>query len=79
MVLGLLFGLATIAWPYAKQFFGEPLSALSLLLCFYGLLTWRQRGRWWWAALAGLGAGVAVATVTAHALLVGWLALWVAR
>jgi hypothetical protein len=29
MGLGLLFGLATIAWPYAKQFFGEPLSALA--------------------------------------------------
>ena len=76
MLLGLLFGLATIAWPYAKQFFGEPLSALSLLLCFYGLLAWRQQGRWWWAALAGLGAGVAVATVTAHALLIAWLVAW---
>ncbi len=32
--LGLLFGLCTIAWPYAKHFFGEPLSAFSLLSCF---------------------------------------------
>ena len=67
MVLGLLFGLATIAWPYAKQFFGEPLSAVSLLGCFYGLLAWRQTGRWRWLVVAGIGAGVAIATVNAHA------------
>ncbi len=41
MALGLLFGLATIAWPYANHFLGEPLSAFSLLLCFYGLISWR--------------------------------------
>ncbi|MCX6044947.1 MAG: hypothetical protein NT075_07525, partial [Chloroflexi bacterium] len=75
--LGLLFGLCTIAWPYAKQFFGEPLSTLSLLTCFYGLLAWRQTGKmqpWLW--VAGLGAGVSIATVTAHALLVGIFGLF---
>lgn len=79
MALGLLFGLATIAWPYANQFFGEPLSALSLLTLFYGMMAWRRDGGWWWMALAGVGAGVALATVTAHAVLilifVGWGAL----
>ncbi|CAN5702981.1 hypothetical protein BH10CHL1_BH10CHL1_21540 [soil metagenome] len=76
-LLGGLFGLCTIAWPYAKHFFGEPLSALSLLTCFYGLLSWRQTGKsqpWLW--LAGLGAGVVIATVTAHAVLVGILGLY---
>jgi hypothetical protein len=76
MLLGLFFGLATIAWPYAKQFFGEPLSAAALLGCFYGMLAWRQVGRWGWLAVAGISAGVALATVTAHALLIGVLALW---
>jgi len=76
LALALLFGLATIAWPYAKQFFGEPLSALSLLLCFYGILAWRQNGRWLWLFLAGIGAATAVATVTAHALLVAVLGIW---
>lgn len=76
MVLGLLFGLATIAWPYANQFFGEPLSALSLLLVFYGMLAWRRGGSWWWMAVAGVGAGVAVATVTAHALLIAVMGGW---
>jgi hypothetical protein len=76
VLLGLLFGLGTIAWPYAKQFFGEPLSAFSLLLAFYGLASWRHTGRWHWLFLAGLGGGLAVATVNAHAVLIGLLALW---
>lgn len=72
-MLGLLFGLCTIAWPYATQFFGEPLSAFSLLLCFYGLLCWLRTGNVLWAMVAGTGAGLAVATVTAHAVAVGVL------
>lgn len=76
MALGLLFGLATIAWPYAKQFFGEPLSALALLTTFYGLLAWRQDGRKRWLALAGLAAGAVLATVNAHAVLVAVLLVW---
>ena len=76
MLLGLLFGVATIAWPYAKQFFGEPLSALSLLACFYGLLAWRHAGRARWLVVAGIGAAVAIATVNAHAVLVAVLLIW---
>lgn len=84
LTLSLLFGLSTIAWPYAKQFFGEPLSALSLLLCFYGILAWRQNGRWLWMLAAGIGAATAVATVTAHTLLIvvlggWWLVDWFVR
>lgn len=73
LVLGLLFGLATIAWPYANHFFGEPLSAFSLLLAFYGILSWLRSGRTSWMILAGLGAGCALITVTAHAVLVAVL------
>jgi hypothetical protein len=84
MLLGLLFGVATIAWPYAKQFFGEPLSALALLTCFYGLLSWRATGRGRWLFLGGIGAGTAIATVNAHAVLIAvfllwWLADWMRR
>ncbi len=69
MVISLLFGLGTIAWPYANHFFGEPLSALSLLLVFYGILSYRMTGRLGWTWLAGLGAAVAVSTVVAHTIL----------
>ncbi len=74
--LGLLFGLSTIAWPFANQFFGEPLSALSLLACFYGALSWRRTNRPLWMLVAGLGGALAVATVTAHAVLVALLAAY---
>ncbi len=75
--LVLLFGLGTIAWPYANQFFGEPLSALALFGCFAALVRWlRTRGRVMWAAVAGIAAGVAVTTVTAHTLLIAVMALY---
>jgi hypothetical protein len=87
--LGLLLGVGTIAWPYANQFFGEPLSALALLTCFWGMTGWLQTQRWSWALLAGIGAGLTLTTVTAHGLLVGalaaygfvtpWLGQWWAR
>jgi hypothetical protein len=69
-LLSLLFGVATIAWPYANQFFGEPLSALGLFLVFYGLLSWRVTRQLRWSLAAGVGAGLAIATVTANALMV---------
>ena len=75
-LLALLYGLATIAWPYANQFFGEPLSALGLFLAFFGILSWRMTGRLGWALAAGIGAGLAVATVTANILLVAVLVVY---
>lgn len=42
-VLGaLLFGLATIVWPYSKTFFREPLSLWMILLAAWLLERWRQ-------------------------------------
>ncbi|MCA1597765.1 MAG: hypothetical protein LC769_01870 [Chloroflexi bacterium] len=37
-VLALAYGTCTLAWPYAKTFFSEPLTALWLLLAFWALL-----------------------------------------
>lgn len=37
-LLALTYGLCTIAWPYAKTFFSEPLTAFWLLLTFWSLL-----------------------------------------
>ncbi|MEZ4621259.1 MAG: hypothetical protein R2867_37950 [Caldilineaceae bacterium] len=76
ILLALLYGLATIAWPYANHFFGEPLSALSLLCCFYGILSYRLTGYFYWILGAGIAAAVAVMTVVAHTLLVAVLGLY---
>jgi hypothetical protein len=40
--VALLFGLATIAWPYSRLFFREPLWALFVLVAAYALERWRR-------------------------------------
>jgi len=75
-LMALLFGIATIAWPYANQFFGEPLSAFGLFLLFYGLLSWRVTRQLRWTLAAGAGAGLAIATVTANAILAALIVVY---
>jgi hypothetical protein len=60
MGVTLLYGLATIAWVYSKYLFSEPLAALLLAATAYLLFAFRQEGKHWRAALAGLLAGLAV-------------------
>lgn len=70
--LALGWGLTTLAWPYSKTFFSEPLFTACLLAAALGLLAYRQEagnGRYGWLALAGLGLGYAVLTRVVGALL----------
>jgi hypothetical protein len=74
VVTALVFGLGTMAWPYAKYFFSEPLSGLCLLGAAYFLLTAasgasgnRSIAR---ITLSGFFLGLAVATRFANAVLV---------
>jgi hypothetical protein len=60
--VAVLYGLATIAWVYAKYLFSEPLAGLLLLGTTYLLVAFRQEGGTWRAALAGMLAGLAVVT-----------------
>ncbi len=76
VMLALLYGLATIAWPYANHFFGEPLSALALLASFHAMLAHRQSGQLRWFLGAGVAAAIAMTTVVAHTLLLVVLALY---
>jgi hypothetical protein len=62
MGVTILYGLATIAWVYSKYLFSEPLAGLLLVTTAYLLITFRQQGGNWRTALAGLLAGLAVAT-----------------
>ncbi len=60
--VALLYGLAVIAWVYSKYLFSEPLAGLLLLATAYLLIAFRQEAGNWRAMLAGLLAGLAVAT-----------------
>lgn len=60
LIAALLFGLASMAWPYTRTLFREPLAGLNLLAAAYLWERWRQAfaagssRRWWWFA-AGAG------------------------
>ncbi|MBC8449561.1 MAG: hypothetical protein H8D78_17580 [Chloroflexi bacterium] len=79
VVAALLYGLGTMAWPYATHFFGEPLSALSLLAMFYTLLRLRQSGRSGYAWATGLAAGLLIAGNAAHAVVLPFFLLYLAQ
>lgn len=55
--LTLIFGLATIMWPYSRSYTREPLLTFLLLASFYA--TWRlgQTKRWKWVLLTGVAVG----------------------
>lgn len=65
VLLGLLYGVATIAWPYAKAFWSEPLATLLLLLAALAAIEGSRRSsaRAWF--LASLAVGLSVATRSA--------------
>ncbi|MEW5957421.1 MAG: phospholipid carrier-dependent glycosyltransferase [Chloroflexota bacterium] len=78
--VALIYGLATIAFVYAKYLFSEPLAGLLLLLAAYMLFTYRQEGGLRHVAMAGLSAGFAVMTRANNLFLLpvfGLYLLWV--
>ncbi|MEW5957053.1 MAG: hypothetical protein AB1801_04970, partial [Chloroflexota bacterium] len=75
LIVALLFGLTTLAWPYAKSLFSDPFSGLLLLAAAYTLLkfhrAWPPRSplpALRYPLLAGLFLGWNVATRYAEAL-----------
>jgi len=63
LLSALTWGLGTMAWPYARLLFAEPVAALGLLAGFYGSALFRRRHLPGAALLSGLGFGLAVAAV----------------
>lgn len=59
-IAALGYGLGTMAWPYARYFFSEPLAALGLMAALWGWLVVRQTGRAIYAVVAGAGLGLAL-------------------
>jgi hypothetical protein len=77
LALAAIYGLATFAWPYARTFFAEPLTACLLLLAFYGL----RRGSEpvnsrTWLVVSGVAAGAALLTKPHAALALPCLGLY---
>ncbi|MBI4786377.1 MAG: hypothetical protein HY782_04955 [Chloroflexi bacterium] len=70
VLVALLFGLATPAWVYAKQFWSEPYGLFTLLAAFYFLLRYRDTASSRDALIAGIALGLAVATRVTNAALV---------
>lgn len=62
LIGALVFGLATLAWPYAKTCFSEPLAGLCLLIAFWALLRLRESASPAISAIGGAALALAVAT-----------------
>ncbi|MBI5305894.1 MAG: glycosyltransferase family 39 protein [Chloroflexi bacterium] len=79
LIAALLYGLATPAWVYAKQFWSEPYSLFTLFAAFYFLQCFRDERRARDGFIAGAMLGVAVATRVTNAALIpvfAWYAFW---
>ena len=66
----LLFGLATPAWVYAKEFWSEPFAAMTFFAAFYFLLCYRAELKQRDVLFAGILLGLAIAVRTTNVLLV---------
>lgn len=67
--LAAIYGLATTAWPHGRTFFAEPLTALLLLLAFYGFRRGTETQPAYGWLVAGGAALVSALTVKPHAAL----------
>ncbi len=74
-LVGLIYGLATLAFPYARTLYGEPLAALLLLLAVYALYCYWERRHWAYLVVLSLSCGLLVGVNTIYALPAGLLGL----
>lgn len=74
----LSFGLATLAWPYARTFFSEPLAGLLLLIAVERAYAARARAGRQALLASGLAAGALLATRIAAGVAIPLLGLYVA-
>lgn len=67
--LAMIYGLASLAWPYARTFLREPLTACLFTLALLAHLKWRRTraARWLIVMLAALAATIPVKYVSAAA------------
>lgn len=70
VIVALLFGLATPAWVYAKEFWSEPFAAMALFAAFYFCVRYRETRSARHALWAGVLLGLAITVRTTNVLLV---------
>lgn len=70
MIAALLFGLATPAWVYAKEFWSEPFAAMTLFAAFYFCVRYRETRGARYALWTGALLGLAITVRTTNVLLV---------
>ncbi len=66
LATALIFGLATLAWPYTQTFFSDPVCGWGLFAAFYGLLAYSQTGRKRYLLGCGVAWGLAYLTRTVN-------------
>jgi hypothetical protein len=73
----LVFAFATMAWPYSRTFFREPLTVVAYMVAFYALMRYRPPSprRLLWPALAGAAVGLALTTKQISVILIPPLVL----
>ena len=79
LFLALTWGLCSLAWPYTRVYFSEPLYGLCLVSAAYFLLRYKQteeRHRLAWLFLAGASLGYAILTRVAGIIVLPWFTLY---
>jgi hypothetical protein len=81
-IASMALGLGTLAWPYTRTLFSEPLAMLGLALVIYGVVAYRHASspKGWSLLLAGAGFGFALFTLAkpANAILLPGFAFYLA-
>jgi hypothetical protein len=74
LIITILYGVATIAWPYSRYDFAEPLTGLCILISIYTLVLFQQsrKSSWLWISSIALSYAMFTRVVEATVILI-WL------
>jgi hypothetical protein len=54
LIITILYGFATLAWPYSRYDFSEPLTGLCLLLSLYTIVLYQQSKKIFWLSISSI-------------------------